>query len=333
MELGTWTRTLLFSLFGCATSCGQVALLSMLAYYSQQYGKATFVLLNCATYLPSLPVVLVQSKLDSVYDSMFSTAVTFKFRIAVSFFVLAATLVALPLIPVQDEWVVLACGAVIGIFTGVVFGSFYQLLTFVHADETRDNTASYAFGYQGSGFLVLGASLVAFREHQEEPTKGMLEAFYLSIAVVPLIALVAFLALTATESFRESARMRDAHSLSLQDVSNPLLQADETDTPTGVAPSEQLASDQSLLRSLGGEHVVSQSMWEKGGAQEGSPRSPFSAPLTQMQVLRLCFPSVACIFVTIFASIIVFPFYTFVPSSANNPMFPQVLFYTKVGRI
>jgi len=50
--------------------------------------------------------------------------------------------------------------------------------------------------------------------------------------------------------------------------------------------------------------------------------------LSQTQILQPCFPCVACIFVTIFASIVVFPFYTFVPS--NNPTFPLLLFYTKV---
>ena len=322
--LRPWVRALLFFVFGCATSCGQVALLSMLTYYSSEFGKSTFVLLNCATYLPSLPIVLLQSKLDSVYDRKFSTAVAFKFRIAISFLVLTATLVALPLISVSEEWFIMVCAAVIGIFTGVLFGSFYQLLTFIYKDERTENTAYYAFGYQGSGFIVLGASLIAFEAHQDVPTRGMLEGFYISIAVVPFIALAMFIALAATESFRESARIRD---MSAEDPSGPLLPREAADGPgADQFSSEQLESDRNLLRSLGGEHLVSQGLWEVDDA--GGPLSPGSTELSQMDILKLCFPCVACIFVTIFASIVVFPFYTFVPST--NRMFPMILFYTKV---
>ena len=38
----------------------------------------------------------------------------------------------------------------------------------------------------------------------------MLDAFFISVAVLPLVALVIFIALTATDGFRESASTRDA---------------------------------------------------------------------------------------------------------------------------
>jgi hypothetical protein len=312
-------RAALFFVFGCATSAAQTAILSMLTYYSLQFGPQTFVALNCATYLPSLPIVLVQSKLDSAYDRIYSTAVTFKFRIAVSFFVLAATLCALPLLPLREEWELLVCAAVIGIFTGVLFGSFCQLLTFVNSTNQSTNTAYFAFGYQGSGVVVLLLSLIAFRGHENAPTRAMLDAFFISVAVLPLVALVIFIALTATDGFRESASTRDA-DVEVNDLQTlPLLQAPDADR------REQRAADQALLSSVGSEHVGSLGVEPPQEEEDGGR---VERALSQTQILQPCFPCVACIFVTIFASIVVFPFYTFVPS--NNPTFPLLLFYTKV---
>jgi hypothetical protein len=311
-------RAAIFFVFGCATSAAQTALLSMLTYYSLRFGPKTFVALNCASYLPSLPIVLLQGTLDNMYDRIFSTAVTFKFRIAVSFLVLAATLCALPLLPLHEEWELLACAAVIGIFTGVAFGSFYQLLTFVDAEEQSRNIAYFAFGYQGSGVVVLFLSLAVFRGHEAAPTRAMLDDFFLSVALVPLAALVLFVALTATADFRDSALARDAAN-----PTQPLLWGREE-----AAAVDQRAHDQALLRSLGSEHILGSLEAEHDETTAVGSSVGESEALSQMQILQRCFPCAACIFVTIFASIVIFPFYTFVPSS--NPMFPMLLFYTKV---
>jgi len=139
--------TFVFALFGCATSAGQLALLSLLTYYSRLFGREIFGRINCAVYLPSLPIVLLQGRLDSLCDRRYSSATAFNFRIIPSFLIIIATLLALPFIP-DLEGALLACAASIGISTGVVFGSVYQLLTFVSAEEQKKNTAFFAFGYQ-----------------------------------------------------------------------------------------------------------------------------------------------------------------------------------------
>jgi hypothetical protein len=319
---GPWARSALFFVFGCATSAAQVALLSMLTFYSQQFGPQIFIALNCATFLPSLPIVLIQSKLDSAYDRIFSTYVAFKFRIAISLLLLTATLCALPLLPLVEEWELLACATIIGIFTGVLFGSFYQLLTFIHAEEQTTNTAYFAFGYQGSGLVVLSLSLVAFRGHEDAPTSEMLRQFFSSVAVIPLVGLILFLTLTASESFRESARLRD---VSVSDYDS-LLGREQSDAER-AHHSEQTGDDQALLRSLGGEHVGSLGREHAHDCEREAVGGEGGPLLSKAQVLEKCFPCAACIFVTIFSSIVVFPFYTFVPST--NPTFPMVLFYTK----
>eukprot|EP00802_Teleaulax_amphioxeia_P016116 Tamp_16226.p1 GENE.Tamp_16226~~Tamp_16226.p1 ORF type:complete len:447 (+),score=61.96 Tamp_16226:115-1455(+) len=315
----------LFFVFGCATSAAQVALLSMLAFYSLRFGPQVFVALNLATYLPSLPIVLLQGRLDSTYDRIFSTAVAFRFRVAVSLLVLAATLCALPLLPLHGEWELLVCAAVIGIFTGVVFGSFYQLLTFFRAEEQTSNTAAFAFGYQGVGVVVLLLSILAFRGHAEDPTPAMVDQFFFSVALVPLGAFVLFIALTATEAFRASARARDGTDAA--SASEPLL-SEQNFTRAEQGSSEPFESDQAFTRlgSLGMEHVGS-----LGGAWvsvEKHDSEDAGLSLSQAQCLKRCLPCAACIFVTIFASVVVFPFYTYVPSS--NPAFPTILFYTKI---
>ena len=311
----------LFFIFGCATSVAQVALLSMLTYYSSKFGRQTFVGLTCATYLPSLPVVLLQSQFDRFYDGIFSTAVAFKFRVTVSFLVLTVTMCALPLMTLDKEWELLTCAAVVGIFTGVIFGSFYQLLTFIHAEDQTRNTAFFAFGYQGSGVLVLVLSLAAFHGHQDSPSTEMLRQFFFSVAVVPLLALALFMTLAASEHFIESARLRDV----TVSRGTPELLLGSDNMGAEEVTNQQLERDQALLRSQGGEHVGTHG--EENIIYE---EIHGESDLSQMQILQRCFPCAACIFVTIFASKVVFPFYTFVPSS--NPMFPMILFYIKVGK-
>ena len=341
---GPWARATLFFIFGCATSAAQVALLSMLNIYSQRFGPQIFVALNCATFLPSLPIVLLQSKLDSRYDRIFSTAVAFKFRIAVSFLVLISALCALPIIPLEEREL-LTCATIIGVFTGVLFGSFYQLLTFVHPEHQTTNTAYFAFGYQGSGLVVLCLSLAAFGGLEHAATPEMMRHFFFSVAAVTLLALVLFLALTFSESFRESARLRDMFdSGAAETESQALLGPDRS----GPSPShlsahipqaashsdwgpEQVGRGQALLRSVGGEHVGALSREQAGDTQwEESQETERggAAGMTTRQVLERSFPCAACIFVTIFASTVVFPFYTFVPSA--SPVLPTVLFYTKI---
>jgi hypothetical protein len=60
-------RCAAFFLFGVGVSTGQVALLSALVYYSSLYGKATFVHLNIFVYIPSLPVVLLQVRVNGFH--------------------------------------------------------------------------------------------------------------------------------------------------------------------------------------------------------------------------------------------------------------------------
>ena len=352
----------LWFLLGCATSAGQIALLSLLTYYSRMFGLATFVRLNCALYLPSLPIVLLQRKLDNSFERRFSTATAFSFRISVSLVAIVMTLIALIYIP-NDEGTLLACAAVIGIFTGAVFGNFYQLLALL--DNQKQTTAAFAFGYQFSGLIVFVLSLAAFGDNEEFPTHDSLEQFFFSVSAVPLLALFVFTMFTWSDTFQDAARKRDGISYAGDEVQGdnrqPLIGEVSGEVDAGAERSEN--ESRSLLRSLAAEYVgydtcsvrqgddggILSSMHEQellvaadgntaghggsgdecvgqGGGGESSEEDFES--LSQMQILERCFPCVACIFCTIFASIVVFPFYTFVPST--NPQFAMILFYTKV---
>jgi len=84
---------LLFFLAGLGTSIGYLSTLSSLVYFKLLFGPNSFVYLNCAVFLPLLPVSLAQAIWDSWFDVVYRTRVTFLVRGIVGYgFVLAGTL-------------------------------------------------------------------------------------------------------------------------------------------------------------------------------------------------------------------------------------------------
>lgn len=72
----TFFDLMLFFVCAVGVSVAWTSILSGLSYFSKKYGKASFLWLNLATYVPSLPVALAQTVWDDGYVRFVSRAHT-----------------------------------------------------------------------------------------------------------------------------------------------------------------------------------------------------------------------------------------------------------------
>eukprot|EP00536_Pseudo-nitzschia_multiseries_P004354 jgi/Psemu1/285044/fgenesh1_pg.72_\ len=173
-----WQEQLLFFLAGLGSSIGYISTLSSLVYFKLLFGPNSFVYLNCAIFLPLLPVSLAQG---SHFDILYTTRVTFLVRgIAGYGFVLAGTLGMVAFGKQKqhgqhgeyeyeyeyeyddDEqhyglrWVIYHA-LLQGIGGAVLFGQLNQLASFDRLAKTSQATVSA--GVQASALVVLAASV------------------------------------------------------------------------------------------------------------------------------------------------------------------------------
>ena len=185
----------LFFLCAIGVSVGWTSILSALVYFSDVYGPSSFLWLNLAVYVPTLPVALLQACWDHRMDKHYGSSVTFLFRggIALSGMALCTALVPLTSGPGREPSLslLLALTALIGLMSSVVYGSFYQLASIASTNGTLQ--AAFAMGYQGSGLVVLLASLAL--HFTNTPTAAALWEYFGVAAGLEVLALGSFLML------------------------------------------------------------------------------------------------------------------------------------------
>jgi len=89
---GLFLEQVLFFLTGLGSSIGYIATLSSLVYFKVLFGANSFVYLNCAVFLPLLPISLAQALWDARFDLLYQSRVTFLVRGALGYgFVMIGT--------------------------------------------------------------------------------------------------------------------------------------------------------------------------------------------------------------------------------------------------
>jgi len=83
--LGLLLEQFLFFLAGLGSSIGYIATLSSLVYFKVLFGANSFVYLNCAVFLPLLPISLAQAIWDSRFDLLYQSKVTFLVRFVLGY--------------------------------------------------------------------------------------------------------------------------------------------------------------------------------------------------------------------------------------------------------
>eukprot|EP00531_Pseudo-nitzschia_arenysensis_P018161 CAMPEP_0116118950 /NCGR_PEP_ID=MMETSP0329-20121206/2382_1 /TAXON_ID=697910 /ORGANISM="Pseudo-nitzschia arenysensis, Strain B593" /LENGTH=579 /DNA_ID=CAMNT_0003612621 /DNA_START=129 /DNA_END=1868 /DNA_ORIENTATION=+ len=148
---------ILFFLAGLGSSIGYIATLSSLVYFKILFGANSFVYLNCAVFLPLLPISIAQAIWDSQFDLLWQSRVTFLVRGVLGYgFVIAGTFGMVTFahgekrtyidrnsddsVPSGEglEWII--CWALLqGIGGAILFGLLNQLASFVgtlHQNQT-----------------------------------------------------------------------------------------------------------------------------------------------------------------------------------------------------
>ena len=151
---GIVLEQMLFFLAGLGSSIGYIATLSSLVYFKVLFGANSFVYLNCAVFLPLLPISVAQAIWDSQFDLLWESRVTFLVRGVLGYgFVIVGTIgmvvfahreshgaIDIDSLPNETglEWVI--CWALLqGIGGAILFGQLNQLASFVgtlHRNQT-----------------------------------------------------------------------------------------------------------------------------------------------------------------------------------------------------
>jgi hypothetical protein len=162
-SLGLLLEQVLFFLTGLGSSIGYIATLSSLVYFKILFGANSFVYLNCAVFLPLLPISLAQAVWDSQFDLLYQSRVTFLVRGVLGYgFVMSGTMGMVAFSHRHNSsiinnnnndndnsfthgeglaWVIL-WALLQGIGGAVLFGLLNQLASFVGSLHQNQNTGS-----------------------------------------------------------------------------------------------------------------------------------------------------------------------------------------------
>ena len=140
----------LFFLAGLGSSIGYIATLSSLVYFKILFGANSFVYLNCAVFLPLLPISVAQAIWDSKFDLLYFSRVTFLVRGILGYgFVMSGTIGMVMFSHGTSsgglEWII--CWALLqGIGGAVLFGQLNQRASFVgslHQHQTPESRSNH----------------------------------------------------------------------------------------------------------------------------------------------------------------------------------------------
>jgi len=255
---GILLEQILFFLAGLGSSIGYISTLSSLVYFKILFGANSFVYLNCAVFLPLLPISLAQAIWDARFDLLYQSRVTFLFRGIIGYaFTISGTLGMVSFARIEhgdsdDDsqnhegkigWVIVHALQQ-GIGGAVLFGQLNQLASFVGSIHHNNNTDSHNFeadnnelsdenevlprkfkatvsaGVQASALVVLLASIFS----GFGTMNGVFFVSFLScILKVEIFCLVAFLSLlVARPRIQVSMLRRDASMRELTRYSSNL---------------------------------------------------------------------------------------------------------------
>ena len=313
-----------FMLCGMGATCAYTAILSSLVWYKALFGPSIFLLLNIAVYTPALPIMMLQNSFDERYNAMHGVRTAYRFRVAFCFTCLAGILCLFASERPPDAGFMVGTTLVVGIFAGVAYGTFYQIISLM--PDPRCN-AYFAMGYQGVALLVLVVGLATgFNADAAEGAAIPISAvtgFFGGCAFLQMTCLAAFLAVDRSSRMYEFAldkkdevllSVRSAQQAKAKKVKEIARRAARAKSP-GTEP---------LLSTDGSNEIESLLSAEETAVE------PCKPSLTRCEVFYAIWPCAAACSLTICGSIMLFPFYVYMQDSAHNKALPQVLFFTKL---
>ncbi|GBG32397.1 Hypothetical Protein FCC1311_086222 [Hondaea fermentalgiana] len=340
---------------GFGSSIGLNAVLSAVGFFSVHFGRSSFIWLTCALYLPSLPAALVifglkwVSQKDNVtsaeshngvvdalqaggeYDGAMKDVVGRSKKlwgdaslVMIAFVAEALGLLVIPIIYQSFASLLLVC-FVLGVCSTVSLEYALQMILMLSANASEESCsklkAAVFSGYQASSLLCLIAKLISGLDPMSHDS--VVSAFFIMLALIALSLLLAVFYFARCCVARLSDYDAVPTSIPLEDNEDshsPLMQGE---------PVESFDVDDSDTFSLNTTPTTTTTITTattRTGSRADSRSSWYEAAL----LTRECALS---LFLTIFASMLVFPFYAFVPSSeggeAAQARLASVLFYAK----
>mmetsp|Transcript_14756 Transcript_14756/g.22373 ORF Transcript_14756/g.22373 Transcript_14756/m.22373 type:complete len:479 (+) Transcript_14756:147-1583(+) len=306
--------------------------------------RREFLYLCCAVYLPSLPVTMFQLRYDNYIDKQLGSRRSFAIRAAAYFVTMGLIMVYLPIGPAgrdvraEPTWhrqpPLLISVTVLGFVAAFSYGTFFQIVSIIPS-KNGAATAVFSMGYQGSGIIVMILStLVGFRTN---PTDFQVKAFFWCAALFEFFAGFSFFLMAVYSDVYNLAiarRDQEASVHSELDVSrqSPRVASElgqemevkvkvgtRTRNGFGVTIADSFVSPVSEASEA--DHLL-----KKGKKSPGRHRS--DSRLSNAEILEIVAPSVLSIFLNIFASVFLLPFYTYFPTTWDK--LPQMLFFTKL---
>lgn len=347
---GLLLEQVLFFLAGMGSSIGYIATLSSLVYFDVMFGANSFVYLNCAVFLPLLPISIAQAIYDSRFDLLYQSRVTYLVRVILGYgFVIGGTLgmlsfangqnhsnydVSFEIFETRKEGLrqVIMCALLQGIGGAVLFGQLNQLASFVGSLNQNTNNsdenealpkkfkATVAAGVQASALVVLLASFGS----DFLPINGNFFAnFLVRIIQVEFLCFFASLwLLLARPRIQVSMLRRDTSMRELNESSSTDLE--EFHQLLSPSPPSQQDDDDD------DDYCMLQSL--SASASSSSNGSSGSNTATMLTLQKLLYHSrLSCLGMglTLVPSFLVGSWFTHVQT--NWMELAQVLFYVRIG--
>lgn len=203
-----WTPACCFFAVAVAYTIGWTACSSELTYFSQLYGPRVLLYMNFAYFAPSVPIMVMQNFYDSAFNASIGIAAATCFRLVIGLGGAAVVMATFPF-HTQSMALLLTMVSALGIFSGIAFGSSYQL---VSRFKQRESVA-LTTGFVGSGpvILLLEASL----HMGSTPTFHQRVVLYWVTAAVILGGLLAGLLLLSRswKEMRQESSAEDVFSM------------------------------------------------------------------------------------------------------------------------
>jgi hypothetical protein len=206
-------------IFFCAlgVSIGFTSVLSLVSYLTAIFDdNDIFLYLCCCVYGPTLPIVLLQLKCDDYFDRVWGSARTYAFRVTFTYILGICFTLYLPWSSgVNPEYEgkrnysdLLVPVGLMGIQSSILYGTFFQLVSFLQWRKKGSGAAAFTFGYQGSSFVSLAITF-ACGGIGADPNKTQINLLFILVIAVQLVALCSFTILNKSVSYKEAVMWRD----------------------------------------------------------------------------------------------------------------------------
>jgi len=255
---------------------------------------------------------------------------------------------------------------IIGLETSILHGIFFQLVSFIQFKKKGSAAAAFTFGYQGSGFLSL-AITVACGGIGTDPKAIQIDLFFSLVAGVEFLGLICFSIMAwKSVPYNMGMDRRDEEMKWLGFKANVAKKRKRTlNTVTKMFSRGKTLLKSPLLETYDKQYSVlansegsrfsgdeasrtrSKSMLSSYySCNEGEPDLPIDESDAEIKVFnelldivdnmesasktfvfKRIWPCIVGLFLNIFGSIFLMPFYPYIP---GNSTLPQILFYTKL---